>query len=171
MLLPAGNECPARIEAALAGGAEFHRLGDGEGWRQSKTLVDQFDAGGAAVIDMARADLAAMYRHGALARLDEAGGDASEGGLAGAVLADDGMDEARREGDRYIGERHDIAIALHDGPTGQRDVGRHTGIVVVGIRIGIGGDCRRVARAIHWQTRSMTRAARQAFAKPAPEPH
>ena len=107
-------------------GAELHRLGDGEGRRQREALVDEFDAGGARGADIADRDLPAADDEAAPDRLDDAGRDAGEGGLAGAVLADDGMDHPRREADRDVDQSLDVPVLDGDAPAFDRvGLGRH----------------------------------------------
>jgi hypothetical protein len=46
--------------------------------------------------------------------MDDAGQDLHERRLAGAVLADEGMNGRRRDPEAHVGERLDAAVALRD---------------------------------------------------------
>ena len=73
--------------------------------------MHQFDAGGARGVDRAGRHLAPGDAQRPGIRPHQPGGDAGEGGLARAVLADDGMDATGREAHAHIAQRHDRAVS------------------------------------------------------------
>ena len=110
MRLPARLQPAARVQPAF-GSAELHGFGDGEGGRQRETLVHKLHTGAACVVDVSQRQGSAVDRHMAGIRLQQTGDGAGECGLAGAILADDGVNPPPLEGDIDVGEGHDIAEA------------------------------------------------------------
>ena len=104
------QQLPAAIEADAAAGAELQRLGHGEGGWQREAPVDQLDARRARAGNAAEPQRASVDSKRARVEPDESRRDAGEGRLAGAVLADHGVDGAAREGDFQVGERRDLAV-------------------------------------------------------------
>ena len=98
------------VEADAAACAELQRLRHGEGGREREALVDQLDAGRPRAGDTAEAQRAPVDIERAGIGPDETGRNAGEGRLAGAVLADHGVDGAARKSDRKRVERRDLAV-------------------------------------------------------------
>ena len=104
----------AAVDHAEAGGrpADDDVVGDREVGDERELLEDADDAGVAGGGGRGEGDGAAVEGHGAVVGLHHAGHDLDEGGLAGAVLAEDGVDAARADGELGVGQRHDAAVAL-----------------------------------------------------------
>ena len=100
----------AAVETDAAAGAEFQCFGHGEGRGQREALVDELNASGARACDTAEAQRAPADGERARVGPDEPGRNAREGRLAGAVLADHGVDGAARKRDFKVGERRDLAV-------------------------------------------------------------
>src|SRR5882724_2174529 len=124
----------ASSDAAALGGAidqaeAARRVGDGDivGHRQvgqqRQFLEDADDALARRLGRRCEAHRALLEEHFAGARLDDAGNDLDQRRLAGAVLAEHGMDAAGSAGEFDVVERGDAAIALADAAhTQQRRV-------------------------------------------------
>jgi len=76
--------------------------------------MDQLDACRPRLLDAAGPHVAAGDAERSAVRRDDAGGDAGEGGLAGAVLPDHGMDHPDAEGNAHAGEGRDVAVVNGD---------------------------------------------------------
>ena len=101
-------------EPAGRGVADEHVLGDGQVREEARLLVDDGDAEGAGVggaVDLGRL---AVERDRAAVGLVDAGQDLDQRALAGAVLADQGVDLARDEVERDVVERLGRREALGD---------------------------------------------------------
>ncbi len=94
--------------------AEQDVLGDGQDWDQHEVLVDHVDPAGDRVGRTADRDRAAVEQDLALVRRGQPVQDVHQGGLAGAVLAEQGVDLAGPdlEADAVVGD--DARIALGD---------------------------------------------------------
>jgi hypothetical protein len=113
------------LVVALAEELGGHRhadvLGDGHVRQHGRVLVDDRDAeagrlGGGEPVD----ELAAYGDRAGVGR-GRAGGDAHEGGLAGTVLPQQGVDLARADVERHVGQRCDAVVVLADS---RQDHGR-----------------------------------------------
>ncbi len=109
--LPAVEE---RAAPGLAAGQDV--LGHGQVAGQAQLLVDHGDPGPQGVGGRARREGPAVERHRAGVGLEDAGRDAHERALAGAVLADDRVDLPGPEIEIHAVEDPDLAEALADGP-------------------------------------------------------
>ena len=94
--------------------AEHDVLQDGEVVGEHEVLVHHADAAGDGVAGVAEGDLLAVDGDGALVRLLHAVEDLHQGGLAGAVLADEGVDGAAADGDVDVVVGDDAGEALGD---------------------------------------------------------
>ena len=86
-------------------------------------LVDHADAGPLAVVDAAEADRPAADEHLAFEVGDQARKALHERALAGAVLADDGVQFARDDVKRDVAERHDAGEPLGEAAKGNERIG------------------------------------------------
>ena len=96
--------------------AEHDVLGDREDRDQHEVLVDHADAGADRVAGAAELDRLAVDEDLALVRPVEAGEDVHQGGLAGAVLAEQAEDLAGPDLQVHVGIGNDAAEPLGDAP-------------------------------------------------------
>ena len=130
----AGGERAVVDQAEAAGiGADADILGDRQLAGQAEFLLDDGDAGAAG---LGRRQL----RYGPAVDLDGApvGGERprqeiDERRLARAVLAEQRVDAARREGDRDLPQHGVAEERLRHAPRGERDGGRHRRAVPAGV--------------------------------------
>lgn len=94
--------------------AENHVLQDREVVGEHEVLVHHADTAGDGVAGAVEGDLLPVDGDGALVRLLHAVEDLHQGRLAGAVLADQGMDRALADGDRDVLVGDDAGEALGD---------------------------------------------------------
>ena len=94
--------------------AEDDVLGDGQDRDEHEVLVDHADAAGDGVRGTGQVDLLAVEQDLALVGRGEAVEDVHEGGLAGAVLAEQGVDLAGPDLEVDVGVGNDARIALRD---------------------------------------------------------
>jgi len=122
---------------------------DREVGRQAQFLVDHRDAGGAGVERPARRVRPALQDHAPGVGLKGAGEDLHEGALAGAVLADEGVDLAGANVEVHLNQRPGRAEGLGDADHAKRERRRPGGGPFgfgAGCR-GIGGSAHRLRRA------------------------
>jgi hypothetical protein len=89
-------------------------VGDAEVGHQRQLLEDARDAGSDRFLRVQEAALAAFEHDAALVGLHHAGHDLDQGRLAGAVLAEQGVDVPGRAGEARTLERVNSAVALGD---------------------------------------------------------
>ena len=132
--------------------AEDDVLQDGEVVGEHEVLVHHADAAGDGVGRGREGDLLAVDRDGALVRLLHAVEDLHQGRLAGAVLADEGVDGALAHGEVDVVVGHDAGESL--GDAGEFDGGHLTVDRRVGRRA-----AGRVDGALSWRKGASTRGA------------
>ncbi len=108
---PRGHGAPVddaeAIASAARGVAHEDVLGHGELRVEAQLLVHRGHAGGLGLVGAVEADLLAIDADGAAVRLVHARDDLDERGLAGPVLADEGMDLAGSDREVDVLERAD----------------------------------------------------------------
>ncbi len=105
-------------------GAEHHVLGDGEHRHEHEVLVHHADAGRDRVARTADLHRLVVDQDLALVGLEQPVEDVHQRRLAGAVLAEQGMDLAGLDGQGYVVVGHEVAEALGDAAQfeSQRDL-------------------------------------------------
>ena len=131
--LAAGAAAGEEAEAACLLVAEHDVLGHGEHRDEHEVLVHHADAGGHGVARAAEGDRLVVDEDLALVRLVEPVEDVHQGGLAGAVLAEQGVDLARlddevdrvvgRERAEALGDRPAARVSRRSPPSSERDGG------------------------------------------------
>src|SRR5262249_7371718 len=89
-------------------------ISNGEISEEVTLLEDGDDAGGAGVVGRAEGDEPAVEAYLAGVGCEDAGEDVEEGGLAGAVLADEGVDGAGTQDEGDAAQGHDAGERLAD---------------------------------------------------------
>ena len=105
---------PVQGDPALDFAAQEDVFGDGQVGDLVELLVDGGDAGDLRLAGRGEVDRLALEDHLAGVALVDAGQDLHQGGLAGAVLADQGVDLALADVEVDVGERQHAGEALGD---------------------------------------------------------